>query len=197
MNMEKTITFQLSPISVVVNITGELSDKEIAELGKKEVIKQLSKKFPFYEYSVVNGQVIEDTDVKPGRPVKLKDSGEIGIIYEVKPKQKFPIKIVLGNGQAVGCTKVALEKASKKTKIEKLIKGREQREKEMGGWHTGKTAFFVNRDKVIPVVLTAGKSNVKAYVVDHEAQGEFYTLSAEQANRLLFDTYIEAEKRIK
>lgn len=195
--MEKTITFQLSPISVLVNVTGELSDKEIAELGKKEVIKQLSEKFPFYEYSVVSGQVIEDTDIKPGRPVKLKDSGEIGIIYEVKPKQKFPIKIVLESGQTIGCTKLALEKTTKKIKIEKLIKGREKWEKELGGWHTGKTAFFVNRDRIIPVVLTAGKSNVKAYIVDHEAKGEFYTLTAEQANKLLFDTYIEADKRSK
>lgn len=195
--MEKTITFQLSPISVVVNISGELTDKEIAELGKKEVIKKLSMKFPFYEYSVVNGHVIEDTEVIPGRPVKLKDSGEIGIIYEVKPKQKFPIKIVLENGQTVGCTKVALEKASNKTKVEKLIRGREQWEKEMGEWYTGKTAFLLNQNKIIPVVLTAGRSNVKAFVVDHEAKGNFYTLTAEQANRLLFDTYIEAEKRIK
>lgn len=195
--MEKTITFQLSPISVVVNVPDDLTDKEMAELGKREVIKQMSKKFPFFEYSVVDGQVIGDTDVKPGRPVKLKDSEDIGIIYEVKPKQKYPIKIVLQNGQTVGCTRVALEKASKKIKIEKLIKGRKQREKEMGEWYTGKTAFFVNCENIIPVVLTAGKSNVKAYKVDHEAEGEFYRLTAEQANKLLFDTYIEADKRSK
>lgn len=195
--MLKTVTIQMPPISVQVNVEEGFTDKEIAAMGEKEVIKQLSKSFPRYQINITNGQVINDTEVIPGRPVKLKDSGEIGIIYDVKPNQKYPIKVVLRNGKLIGCTVAALENASKKVKIEKLISGRESWEKELGEWYTGKTAYFLNGNEIIPVVLTTSKSKVKAFIVDHSSKGKFYNLSIEQAKLMLFDTYSEAESKKK
>ncbi|WP_190284977.1 hypothetical protein [Bacillus sp. S3] len=151
--MIKTFTFELPSILVTIDIPEGLSDKEIQALAENEVVKQISKKFPKgYRYGVTEGTVISDADVIPGRPVKMKDSGTIGIIYEVKPSQKYPIKVVLENGQLQGCTKAALESVSKRTKIEKLITGRQDWEKTLG-WLTGKTAYFVNAGKIIPVVI--------------------------------------------
>jgi hypothetical protein len=41
--------------------------------------------------------------------VKFKDGGEVGIIYDNKPSNKFPIKIAIENGKLVNCTKSAIE----------------------------------------------------------------------------------------
>jgi len=194
--MQKTITLQLPPISVSVDVPESLSSKEILQLGKKELINQLTKKFPKgIQYDIVDGSVIDDTDIQAGRPVKLKDSGEIGIIYEVKPNQKFPIKIALPKGKTIGCMKQAVETVSKRTKVEKLITGREEWEKSLNEWYSGKTAFLCNKGEIIPVVISAARTKVKAIIVGHESNGAFYNLTMEQANRFLCDTYEEAQQK--
>lgn len=194
--MIKTLTFELSAITVTLDVPEGLSDKELLALGEKEVSKQISHKFPSYRYGVTEGIVISNTDIVTGRPVKLKSSGSIGIIYAVKPNQKFPIKVVLENGQLQNCTNAALETLSKRTKIEKLIKGRLEWEKSMG-WSTGKTAHFVNDGKIIPVVINEERNgNVKAIIVSHESTGGFYTLNP-ISQKKLFDTITEAEEYLK
>lgn len=138
---------------------------------------------------------MDDTDLQAGRPVKLKESGEIGIIFEIKPNQKFPIKIALPNGKTIGCMKQAIEKVSKQTKLEKLISGREEWEKSMKEWFSGKTAFLCNKGEIIPVFISASKNKVKAIIVSHDSKGSFYPLTVAEANRFLCDTYEEAERK--
>lgn len=195
--MEKTITLYFSPVNVCLDVTEGLSEKEMLYLAKQEAVKSIEREnFHDFKYSVVDGSVMDDNDLQIGRPVKLKDSGDIGIIYDIKPKQKLPIKIVLQNGQMINASKAILEKASRKTSIEKLIKGRLDWEKEMNEWYPGKTAFLVTKKGITPVVISTGRTNLKAYVVAHDTSGRFYTLTQNQAQQFLHDTYIEAEKAI-
>jgi hypothetical protein len=48
--------------------------------------------------------------------------------------QKFPVKLTLENGKQIACSKDAIEKVSKRTDIEKLIKGRDKWECELNEW---------------------------------------------------------------
>lgn len=56
-------------------------------------------------------------DLVCGRPGKLKSSGEIGIIYEVKHGTQYPIRILVNSENDIQCTQSAIEKVSKRTKI--------------------------------------------------------------------------------
>ncbi|KZE67965.1 hypothetical protein AWM68_17485 [Fictibacillus phosphorivorans] len=190
----KTITYELSPVTVEVKVDESMNEKELLELGKQKVIEQLSKKFPFYKYSITEGPLISDEDLKLGRPVKVKDTGEIGIIYDIKPSQNFPIKVAMPNGVAAAYVKRALEKPSKRTSIEKLIKGRQKWEKDFG-WENGKTAFFVNGKEIIPVVISVTRNKIKAIIVSHDTNGSAYSLTERDTHRL-FDTLEEAEKSV-
>lgn len=191
--MKKTITFELEAITVEVNVPQGASKEETLNLGKKALIKQISTKFPYYKYGITEGTVIDDTDVLCGRPVRLKESGKISIIYDIKPGTKFPIRLSIEGGKLMDCTKSAIEKVSKKTSIDKLIKGRQAWEKESNEWHKGKTAFFVNGEELKPVIIgttTRGKTNV--YPISHESTGSYYPLPSSSLVRL-FDTKQEAE----
>lgn len=191
--MKKTITFELSPISVEVEVKDGLTKEEILELGKKQVIESLSKKFPFYKYGIVDGNVMKDEDIHPGLPVRIKDSGELAIISAFKRGQKFPIKLTTESGKSLSCVNSAVEKISKRTNINKLIKGRLSWERDINEWFAGKAAFFVNGKDIIPVILdTSGRNKFKAYIVSHEAKGSYYNLTSSQFH-LLFDTFQEAE----
>lgn len=194
--MIKSLTFELPAITVSLDVQEGLSEKDVLALGQKELVKQITKQFPKgFRYGISEGKVVSESDIVAGRPVKMKSSGTLGIIYEVKPGQKYPIKVVLENGVLQNCTPAALETVSKQTKIDKLIKGREEWEKTIG-WHTGKTAFFVNGEDIIPAVINESRGKVKAVIVSHESNGSFYTLNPLSQKRL-FDTYIEAEQFLK
>jgi hypothetical protein len=52
--MKKTFTLELSPVSVEIDVAEGLSDK----VAEKEVIKKLSKKFPYKKYGVVGGTLL-------------------------------------------------------------------------------------------------------------------------------------------
>lgn len=194
--MEKSVRIELDPISVVVNVNDEVKDSEVLELAKKAVIKQLEEKFPYFKYSITEGKVIDDLDVIPGRIVKMKSSGEIGIIFEVKPGTKYPISIALPNNKIIKCTKEALEKASGKIKVEKLIQGRDNLGIQLNEWLSGTTAFFVNGNEIIPVVINKARTKLKAYIVGHKVKGSYYTLAPANCNRL-FDSFKEAEGYLK
>jgi hypothetical protein len=190
----KTITYQLSPVTVEVKGEGNLSDKEFLEIGKQKVIEQITKKFPAYKYGISEGEMISDDHIKLGRPVKDRETGEIGIIYDVKPTQNFPIKVAFSKGIKAAYKKQALEKPSKKVQIEKLITGRQEWEKKEGFWDTGHTAYFVNGKEIIPVVISANKKTIKAIIVSH-AKGGAYSLTHRDLHRF-FDSLEEAEKAI-
>ena len=191
--MKKTVTFELPAVSVEIEVKEDLSKDQIRKLGEKEVVKQLSKKFPIYRWSLIDGAVISDEDVVCGRPVKLKSSGEIGIIYEVQHGTKFPIRLLVNGENDMQCTPSAIEKVSKRTKVEKLIKGRPEWAKSSGQWLGVRTAFFVNGEEIIPVIVhVPNRGKTKAYIVGHEVKGSFYTITPSNMNRL-FDSKEDAE----
>lgn len=195
--MKQTITFELSPISVEIEVDETLSQEEMRKIGEEAVIQKLSEKFPYYKWSHVEGTVMKDEDVVCGRPVKFKSTGEIGIIYEIKPGTKFPVRILINGNKEMQCTKAAIEQISKKNKIDKLITGREEFARTGDEWYGARTAYFVNGKDIIPVVVNAGgRGNPKAYVVGHEATGSFYSLKP-MSMRKLFDTLKEAEEHLK
>ncbi|MCU1808270.1 hypothetical protein NVV31_23140 [Cytobacillus firmus] len=191
--MKKTLTFQLPSISVEISGKEGLTQEELRQLGEKAVVKQLTKKFPRYQWSITEGTVMKDEDVVCGRPVKLKSTGESGIIYEVKPGTKYPVRILVDGDKELQCTQAAIDKVSKKASIDKLIKGRKEWEKSTGEWLGVRTGYFVNGHDILPVVISArDRGKMKAYIVDHEAKGSFFHLTASTILRL-FDTKSEAE----
>ncbi|USK41703.1 hypothetical protein LIS77_26415 (plasmid) [Cytobacillus firmus] len=191
--MKKTLTLHLPAISVEVNGSEGQTQDELRKLGEEAVIKQLTKDFPRYQWSMTEGTVIKDEDVVCGRPVKMKSSGEVGIIYEVKPGTKYPVRILINGEKEIQCTHAAIDKVSKKASIDKLIKGRQEWEKSTGEWLDVRTGYFVNGKDIIPVVLNArGRGKMKAYKIDHESKGSYYHLTASNILRL-FDTKLEAE----
>jgi hypothetical protein len=54
----KTFTLELSPVSVEIEAAEGLSDIEALKLAEQEVIKKLSKKFPYKKYGVVGGTLL-------------------------------------------------------------------------------------------------------------------------------------------
>ncbi|GAA2718698.1 hypothetical protein GCM10009865_55010 [Aeromicrobium ponti] len=57
---------------------------------------------------------MKDEDMVCGRPVKLKSSGEAGIIYEVKPGTKYPVRILVDGDKEIQCTQAAMIKCPRK-----------------------------------------------------------------------------------
>lgn len=190
--MKKTLTFQLPSISVEISGKEGLTQEELRQLGEEAVVKQLTKKFPRYQWSITEGTVMKDEDVVCGRPVKLKSTGDVGIIYEVKPGTKYPVRILFDGDKEIQCTQ-AIDKVSKNASIHKLIKGRKEWEKSTGEWLGVRTGYFVNGHDILPVVLNArGRGKMKAYKIDHESKGSYYHLTSSNILRL-FDTKLEAE----
>lgn len=194
--MKKTLTFELPRIQVEIDATEGMSNKEILELGKQALSKQISLELPKgFKWGMTEGTVLEDEALEIGRPLKLKSTGEVGIVYELKYSAKYPVRILINGNKDLQCTKEALEKVSKKTNIDNLIKGRQEFEKDLG-WMTTRTAFFVNEGESIPVIVhIPGRGKPKAFVVGHEAKGSYYELSTQSMTKL-FDTKTEAEEFI-
>lgn len=195
--MKKTLTFEFPRIQVEVDTTEGMSNTELLELGKKALSKKFASELPKgFKWGMTEGTVIDDNDVVSGRPLKLKSTGEVGIVYEVKHTAKYPVRILINGNKDLQCTKEALEKVSKNTSIEKLIKGRQEFEKDLG-WLKTRTAFFVNKGEIIPVIVhVPGRGKSKAIVVGHEVKGSFYELS-ELSMTKLFDTKTEAEEFLR
>lgn len=190
--MKKTLTFNLAPISIEFDVPEGMNEKELRELGEKEMIKQFSKKYKINSWSLSEGSVLASEDVQVGRPVKLKSNGKLGIIYEIKPNTKFPIRILTEGYVDMQCTQAGLEKVSKRTNIDRLITGRQEFEKNLG-WLSPRSGYFVNGKEIIPVMVVPKGKKTKVYIVGHEANGGHYTLTEMQLSRV-FDTKVEADE---
>lgn len=184
----KTVTFDLSQFSVTVKNKEGLSDNQILELAEKEAIKKLSKKFPHYRYILDDGESLNLEDLKIGRPIRTKKSNQLGLIHAIKPGTKYPVHVVLQNGQLMKYTVGALEKVNKRTSIDKFITGRPEWRKEMrNDWGEGDTGYLKNNDEFVPVVFgSCSRGTYKAIIVSHEAEGSFYNLKAHNL-RNMFD----------
>ncbi|PGT83292.1 hypothetical protein [Bacillus sp. AFS040349] len=195
MSQEVTVTLDLSTITIPLKLEKECSKEDILKLAKEEAIKQLASKFPPLTYNIVEGKALSLNEAKQGMIVKLKDDGEYGIICGVKSTNKLPVSVALSGGRVLKVVPSAIEKASKRVKIEKVILGREKWQRDLG-WLEGSTGYFVNgRDisDIIPVVFGKGtKTYHHAIIVDHDAEGRGYKLSAKDLSRV-FDTKEDAE----
>lgn len=190
--MKKTLTFNLAPISIEIDPPEGISEKELRELGEKEMIKQFAKKYQINSWSLSEGSILASEDVQIGRPVKSKSSGKLGIIYEIKHGTKFPIRVLTEGYVDMQFTQAGLEKVIKKTKIDKLITGRQEFEKNLG-WLSPRSGYFVNGKEIIPVIVVPKGKKAKVYIVGHEANGGHYNLTDMQLSRV-FDTKTEAEQ---
>lgn len=96
---------------------------------------------PPLTYSITEGKVLSLNEANQGLIVKLKENGEFGIICGVKSANKFPISVALSGGRILKVTPTAIEKATKKVKIDKVILGREEWQRDIG-WLEGSTGYF-------------------------------------------------------
>lgn len=182
----KTVTFDLSQFSVTVKNKEGMSVQQILELAEKEAVKQLSNKFPHYRYGITDGESLILEDLKIGRPIRTKESKQLGLIHAIKPGTKYPIHVVLQNGQLMKYTVGALEKVNKRTSIDKLITGRPEWRKEMGNdWSERDTGYLKNNCELVPVVFgSCSRGTYKAIIVSHEADGSFYNLKANHLSKM-------------
>jgi hypothetical protein len=197
--MKKTISMDLSEVTFGFEVAEGLSKDEIMELAKKQYIKEITKKFPFYKYNIVDGSTISKEEAKIGVPVKRLETDEKGIICDVNWTNKFPITVALSKGRVIKCTLTALEKLNKKTSVDKLIEGREEFMKSIKEWTEGNTGYLlVEGTKVIPIIFgkSKKKGTYRAFIVGHEVTGQFYTLSSNQLT-FVYDTKAEAESASK
>jgi hypothetical protein len=197
--MKKTISMDLSEVTFGLEVAEGLSTDEIMELAKKQSIKEITKKFPFYKYNIVDGSTISKEEVQVGVPVKRLETDEKGIIYDVNWANKFPISVALSKGRIIKCSLTAIDKLSKKTSIDKLIEGREDFMKSINEWTEGNTGYIlVEGTKVSPIIFgkSKKKGTYRAFIVEHEAKGQFYTLSSNQL-KFVYDTKAEAESASK
>jgi hypothetical protein len=197
--LKKTISMDLSEVTFGLEVGEGLSKEEILEMAKKQFIKEITKKFPFYKYNIVDGSTISKEEVQVGVPVKRLETEGKGIICDVNWANKFPISVALSKGRIIKCTLTAIDKLSKKTSIDKLIEGREDFMKSINEWSEGNTGYIlVEGTKVIPIIFgkSKKKDTYKAFLVDHEANGQYYTLSSKQL-KFIYDTKAEAESASK
>jgi hypothetical protein len=106
MIMNKTVSFELNPVQVVIDVPAGASDKEILKLAEEEAAKQIRLKFPNYKYAISEGKSMNLQDCEAGRMVRY--NGELGYIFEVKSR-KFPLSIALANGRKLQVKPLAIE----------------------------------------------------------------------------------------
>jgi hypothetical protein len=190
----KSVIFHVDPVTINLSVVKGISDQELVELAKKEFQKMVKVEIPKHRTSIVNGTALSAEDIKPGRLI-LNEKGEKAIITAYKPGNKYPIHAVVQGHRNYQGTIGFYQKADPSTPVDDFIEGKQL--KGMDEWYEGDTGYFVNSGEIIPVVFGKGtKTNYHAYIVGHDAKGEYFTLKAPSLSRV-FPTRKEAEEKLK
>lgn len=190
----KSVLLSLKPITVKVSCTSDLSDEKVLELAKKEALKSLKESFPALTYLISDSDTLTLEDIGVGQVVKYDNT--YGIVTKIKSKNKYPVTVRLENGNLINVVPVALKPVNDESIIEYLVTGRPDYAKELG-WLESSTAYLVNQNKVIPVVVSEErKSGLHVYPVTLKKSISYFPI-AKHHEKLLFDTKTEALKYIK
>ncbi|MGE6755986.1 hypothetical protein ACQKFO_21530 [Rossellomorea sp. NPDC071047] len=191
MKAVQTVVMDLDRIQVEVKTTKGMTQEEILELAKKEVINKLSEAFPRFSYSITEGRTMSLEEAKPGRIVKSKLSGELAIIFAVKPSTKFPV-YVKSSRESYRALPTAFELVTDPKVINDVMFGKQFDFM----WHEGDTGYFLNKNTVIPVVVgTTTRGKTKVIALDVNSEGAYYSLSESSMNRI-YESKEDAQKHL-
>lgn len=172
----KNVTFKLNEITVKAD---GLTDKEILENAKQELIKQLKENFPGFSYTVTDEDSLSFETVNCGDIVEGAD-GEVGIVYGINPKT---IEVMYTGGRAVKGHPSLFKKSDKH-----YLQARTQRMQGWGDtyWIEGFTGHIKNKEgKLTPVVCCKSRGkDYKFYVIN--GGGRHYKVPEEKL-RLIQD----------
>jgi len=176
--MAKTITIQLDSMSFVVDGT---SNEELLENAKREMMKQLSIKFPHFSYEISDADVLSLENAHPG--VIVKDSkGKLGIITSVNPKNKRPINVTFKGSISVAGTPQCF-----KLDNSTFDKARSVRpDYQTDDWYEGDSGYLKNKTDLIEVVV-GKKVRGKYLVFMINNAGKGFQLTDQQLKGLLKD----------
>lgn len=179
-----TVTFEFKPMSVQVDGEG-LSDKQLLALAQQEVAKKMQIDFPQgFRLARTQGNCLTFDTAMPGVVIEHDQCG-MGVVLKVNKKT---LNVAFANVGVMQGPPSVYKTPEKKVNPEKVVWGKRYKAIK---WDEGDTAFFVNGDKIIPVVVGESRgSKTKAYVIGGE--GRSFSLPNASMNRL-FDTKKEAE----
>jgi hypothetical protein len=187
----QTVVMDLARIQVEVKSKEGMTQEEILELAKKEVINKLSEAFPRFSYSISEGITMSLEEAKPGRVVKSKSNGELAIIFAVKPSTKFPV-YVRPSKESYRALPSAFELVTDPSVVKEVMFGKQFDYM----WQEGDTGYFSNKNTVIPVVIgTTTRGKTKVIALDVNSEGAYYSLSESSMNRI-YESKEDAQKHL-
>jgi hypothetical protein len=194
MNMNKTVSFELNPVQVVIDVPAGASDKDILKLAEAEAAKQISLKFPSYRYSINEGKSMTLQECESGRMISY--NGELGYIFEVKSR-KFPLSIALANGRKLQVKPVVLEPLEDESLLGTVWNERPNFMKEIKEWGAGDNAYLPVGKEVRKVILSKVTSTqIHAHELSTSVTGKYMPLKSAHFH-LLCDTEEQAKAFIK
>ena len=143
-----TITINLKPMSFIVD--GD-TEEEMLENAKKEMVKELGVEFPYFTYSVNSEDVLKEEDAYIGTIVK-DEKGNIGIISDIKYKNKMPVVVTMKKGLTVVGTYNAFKLSDKSFEDARYIRSKGMKEV----WNPGDTGY-IRVDGIIREVIVGFK----------------------------------------
>lgn len=192
--MNKTVSFELNPVQVVIDVPAGASEKEILKLAEEEAVKQIRLKLPNYKYAITDGKSMSLQECEAGRLINY--NGELGYIFEVKSR-KFPLSIALAHGRKLQVKPVAIEPVEDDKLIGTVWNERPSFMKEMKEWAPGDNAYIPVGKDVRKVILSKVTSTqIHAHVLSTCLSGKYMPLKPAHFH-LLCDSEEQAKAFIK
>ncbi|MCM3619812.1 hypothetical protein M3936_19765 [Sutcliffiella horikoshii] len=176
----KTVRLDFKPVQVTLEVNNNIPTEQLLRLAEEAVIQQIKQKRTGYSYSVEEEASLSLNEARPGLLVRRKDTGEIAVIYDIKPRNKYPIGIVMKGIKRLKVMPIALEKVNEEELIEKAVFGRQHiLNEDADDWYEGHTGYLKNQKEFIPVVITKrtkSKMDVYPLTIHTDKNVTFYTL---------------------
>lgn len=192
---KKTVSLEMNPLQVIVNVPDNASDEEILKVAEGEVINRLNSDFPKYKYLIADKASIGLEECCPGRMVHY--DGKIGYIYEVKTFRKFPISIAFSGGEKLQVKPIGLEAVNDESLLGTVWNERPEFMKEINEWSAGDNAYIPVKSEVKKVVISkTSKTQINASELSTEFIGKYFPLKPSHFH-LLFDSEEKAKEFLK
>lgn len=178
--VQKTVRLDFKPVQVTLEVNNDIPTDQLLLLAEEAVIQQIKQKRTGYSYSVEEGASLSLNEARPGLLVRRKDTGELAVIYDVKPRNKYPIGIVMKGIRKLKVMPIALEKVNEEILLEDAVFGRESTGiKDTDNWYEGHTGYLKNQKDFIPVVVgkrTNSKMDVYPLTIHTDQNVNYYPL---------------------
>lgn len=165
-----TVSLELQTLQVNLNVSSNLSEKEILKMAEANVIEQLQSKFTPYKYSI-NSLKLEDCE--PGRMIKY--NGEFGYVFNVNPSRKFPVSIILSGGRAFQVKPIVLEVVEDESLLGSIWNSKSN--PEPNAWSAGENAFLPTSIGIKKVIVTkVTKTQIHLYELSTQVKNVFFPI---------------------